>query len=63
MLTRLQPFRGEQWVRYISWRHELGSSSPGQHSREAWCLAEMGGGSCSRRGTFGWYWWPGLTVG
>ncbi len=66
MLERLQPFRwccsgegsatgrGEQRVRYISWLHELGSCSPEQDRREAWCLAGTGGGSCSRRGTSEW---------
>ncbi len=46
--------RGELWVCYISWPHELGSCSPEQDRREAWCLAGTGGGSCSRRGTFEW---------
>ncbi len=48
--------QGEQLVRFISWRHELGSYSPGQGRREV-VTAVAGAGSLSDN------WWPWLAVG
>ncbi len=54
---------GEQWVRYISWPHDLGSCSPGKTGERPGAWPERVVAAVASVGRLSGNWWPGPTVG